>query len=151
MKLAEALILRSDLNKKIQSLKERIGRFSVVQQGDLPHEDPEDIFRQAHSVSKSLQDLVVKIEQSNIVARIKDGRTIAVALAERDHLIQLHAFVGAAIGGTKKEPERYGVKEIKWVSTISVKDYQKRLDDYSKLIRDINVMIQEANWNFEMI
>ena len=150
MKLAEALILRSDLNKKIQSLKERLGRYSVVQQGDNPHEDPEDVYRQASGVTDSLKDLIIKIEASNQIAKIKDGRTIAVALAERDNLIIKHALVNSAIDGTKKEPDRYGVKEIKWVSTISVKDYQKRMDDYSKSIRDINVMIQEANWLYEL-
>lgn len=42
------------------------------------------------------------------------------------------------------------MKEIKWVATISVKDYQKKLDDYAKAIRDINVKIQEANWKHEL-
>jgi len=148
MKLAEALIVRSDLNKKIQSLKERIGRFAVVQQGDKPHEDPEELFKEACAVVESLRDMVSNIESANQTAKLKDGRTIAMALAQRDCLIQQHALVSAAIDGTKKDPDRYGTKEIKWVSTISVKSYQKRLDDYAKKIRELNVYIQEANWSY---
>lgn len=150
MKLAEALILRSDLNKKLASMKERLTRFAVVQEGDQPHEDPQEIFAEACGVAKTLRDLVIQIETGNQAAKLSDGRTVAQALAERDYLIQSHAFVNALIEGTKKEPDRYGMKEIKWVATISVKDYQKRLDDYAKAIREINVKIQEANWKHEL-
>ena len=47
MKLAEALLLRSDLQKKIASLKERIARYSVVQEGDRPAEDPKALLAQS--------------------------------------------------------------------------------------------------------
>jgi hypothetical protein len=52
--------------------------------------------------------------------------------------------------GANKEPDRYSLKEIKWVATINVSDYQKRMDDYSKKIRDLNINIQAANWKFEI-
>jgi hypothetical protein len=150
VKLAEALILRSDLLKKLQSLKDRIQRFAVVQEGDKPHEDPKEILKQANGAAEELRDLVVKIETANHTGKVADGRTIARALADRDLLINQHALVAAAIEGTKAQPDRYGVKEIKWVATISVKDYQKRLDDYAKAIREVNVLIQEANWKYEI-
>ncbi len=41
MKLAEALLLRSDLQKKLASLRERIVANAVVQEGDKPHEAPD--------------------------------------------------------------------------------------------------------------
>ncbi|MBB6428628.1 DIP1984 family protein [Algisphaera agarilytica] len=37
MKLAEALMLRSDQEKKIASLRERIAANAVVQEGETPH------------------------------------------------------------------------------------------------------------------
>ena len=40
MKLAEALLLRGDMQKKLASLRERIGQNAVVQEGEQPHEDP---------------------------------------------------------------------------------------------------------------
>ena len=36
MKLAEALLLRADLNKKLASLRERINRNAIVQEGETP-------------------------------------------------------------------------------------------------------------------
>lgn len=150
MKLAEALILRSDIDKKIQSFKERLGRYATVQQGDTPHEDPEEIFREACGTIETLESLVVKIQTANTVAKLKDGRTIAVALAEREALMHQHSLLSTAIEGANKEPSRYSASEIKWVTTISIKNYQKRLDDCAKKIRDLNVLIQEANWHYEM-
>ena len=40
MKIAEALLLRADMQKKLASLRERVGNNAVVQEGVAPHEDP---------------------------------------------------------------------------------------------------------------
>ncbi len=46
MKLAEALLLRGDIQKKLASLRERIGRNCLVQEGNAPHENPSALFTQ---------------------------------------------------------------------------------------------------------
>ena len=43
MKLAEALLLRADLQKKVISLKKRIGENAKVQEGDTPSENPVEL------------------------------------------------------------------------------------------------------------
>lgn len=40
MKLAEALMVRSDLQKKLYSLQSRLNKNVLVQEGDEPSEDP---------------------------------------------------------------------------------------------------------------
>ncbi|MDR2809475.1 MAG: DIP1984 family protein, partial [Tannerellaceae bacterium] len=40
MKLAEALSIRADLQKRIAGLKERLKNSSKIQEGDVPFEDP---------------------------------------------------------------------------------------------------------------
>ncbi len=40
MKLAEALIIRADLQKKFASLRERVGVNCKVQEGETPSENP---------------------------------------------------------------------------------------------------------------
>lgn len=40
MKLAEALNLRADLQKRIANLRERLIKNAKVQEGDTPSEDP---------------------------------------------------------------------------------------------------------------
>jgi hypothetical protein len=44
IKLAEALLLRSDLVKKLASLQSRAQRFAMVQEGEKPAEGPRDLF-----------------------------------------------------------------------------------------------------------
>jgi hypothetical protein len=45
MKLAEALVLRADTQKKLESLRQRIGKNAIVQEGNKPHEDPSQLTR----------------------------------------------------------------------------------------------------------
>lgn len=150
MKLAEALLLRSDIQKKIASLRDRIVSNAVVQQGDKPHEKPTDLLKQAVGALGELEDLVTKINRTNLKAKLDDGRTLTEAIAHRDMLVAQHALYTAAIAGSKKEPDRYGVREIKWVAMLEVAKLQKQADDLSKKIRELNAQIQQTNWKAEL-
>ena len=150
MKLAEALLLRSDLEKKLASLRERVEKYAIVQQGDKPHENPAALLRESFGVLEQLEALVTQVNRTNLKAKLKDGRTLTEALAERDTLVKKHSLVTAAITGSQKEPERYGLSEIKWVATMKVATLQKQADDLSKRLRELNVSIQETNWRVEV-
>lgn len=150
MKLAEALLLRADLQKKLASLRERIAANAVVQENDEPHEDPNDLLKEAVGVLDELESLVARINASNLATKLPDGRTLTAALARRDTLVTQHAIYIAAIAASRKEPDRYGVREIKWVSMLKVSKLQKQADDLSKKIRELNAAIQETNWNAEL-
>jgi len=150
MKIAEALILRSDMQKKVASLKERIANNVVVQEGDVPHEDPAALMAQAFAVQDELEKLVVNINQANQSHALADGRKLSQAVAQRDTLVARHALITHAVAATSKEPDRYSMKEIKWVAVIKVAALQKQADDLAQKIREINVAIQEANWKAEL-
>ncbi len=55
MKLAEALLLRSD-QQKIISLKQRINANVLVQDGDQPSEDPNELLKQVFSLIQEFQN-----------------------------------------------------------------------------------------------
>jgi len=88
MKLAEALLLRADLQKKGASLRERIVANAVVQEGEAPHEPPEELMREAFGVLAELEDLVSRINKTNLDAKLADGRTLTDAIARRDTFAQ---------------------------------------------------------------
>ena len=150
MKLAEALLLRADIQKKLASLRERVVANAVVQEGDKPHEEPASLMNEAFGAMDELESLVSKINATNLRAKLGDGRTITLAIARRDTLVQQHALIVAAIAGCRKEPDRYGMREIKWVSTLKVAKLQKQADDLSKKIRELNASLQQANWKAEL-
>ena len=150
MKLAEALLLRSDMKKKFASLRERVVANAVVQQGDKPHEDPSKLMKEAVAVLDGMEELILKINAANLSSKLPDGRTLAAVIALRDKLVQQHSLIQAAIKGSQKEPDRYSMKEIKWKATIEVTKLQKQSDDLARRIRELNAQIQELNWKVEI-
>ena len=88
MKLAEALILRADSQKRIAQLKSRLLTNAKVQEGDKPAETPQDLVTELGSVSNELLDLIKRINRTNSATVFARG-TISDALAERDVLAPL--------------------------------------------------------------
>jgi hypothetical protein len=146
VKLAEALLLRADMQKKLASLRERVVANAVVQANDKPHEEPNALLRQAFGVASDLEKLIVQINTANMKTKLPDGRTLTEAIARRETLVLEHALLVAAIAGTHKEPERYSSREIKWVATLAVPKLQKQVEDLAKTLRELNGAIQETNW-----
>jgi len=149
MKLAEALLLRTDLQKKLASLRERIGQNAVVQEGDKPYEDPNKLLDEAFAVSNELESLVRRINEANLSSLLADGRSLTAAIAHRDTLTQQHSLLQAAVEATQRPPDRYGISEIKWVAILKIPKLQKQSEEIAKKLRELNAAIQETNWNVE--
>jgi hypothetical protein len=150
MKLAEALLLRADLQKKLASLQARAQKYAVVQEGERPAEDPQDLFRQVEAVAAELERLVFAINRANLQHTIGSGQTLTEALARRDGLALRHRIYQSVLDACAKPPERYGVKEIRWVATVEVDSLQEQVDDLAKQIRELNAAIQETGWQVEL-
>lgn len=151
MKLAEGLILRNDMMRKVASLKERISQNVIVQEGDTPDENPESLIKEALSVLRGLEKMICRINRTNMRCTLQNGRTMMEALARRDCLINQHAVLTGAIESAHEgRPDRYGRQEIKWVKVVEVAALQERVDTLTEQIRKLNAAIQEANWMTEL-
>ncbi len=150
MKLAEALLIRADAQKKVASLRERIARNAIVQEGEKPAEDPMALLKEAAGVLDELERLINAINAANLKHKLADGRTLTQAIALRDKLILQHSIIQSAINGTRRETDRYSTREIKWKPTLDVRKLQKQSDDLSKQLRELNAQIQEANWRVDI-
>jgi hypothetical protein len=150
MKLAEALLLRADTQKKLASLQARAQKYAFVQEGERPAEDPNAILQEVEAVTTALMRLVYNINRTNLHHKISSGETLTEALAFRDALKSRHSIIQGVIDACAKPPERYGVKEIRWVATVDVKQLQGLVDDLGKQIRELNAAIQEAGWRVEL-
>ena len=151
MKLAEALLLRSDQQKKLASLKQRINANVLIQDGDEPSEDPNELLKQVFALTQESQKLVFTIHQTNALAKLNDGRSLLALLTQRDELVERHKILTSAISNTNREPDRYSSREIKWRKVIPVSSLQKQADDISAKLRDLNVLIQANNWQIDLI
>ena len=150
MKLAEALLIRADLKKKIASLRERIARNAILQEGEEPKEKVDVLLAEAISTLQEQQQLVRAINTANDAAKTADGRFLADLLAQRATWIAQHSLLISTIAATHKDVDRYSQREIKWVPQVQVATLQKQADDLSRNIREINVSIQAANWHIDI-
>jgi len=146
MKLAEALLIRADQKKKILSLRERIAKNALVQEGSQPREAVAALIRECFATIAAQQELVLRIDVANTGGKLADGRALPQALAERDVLKQQHATLKQAVDAAQKDVSHYSAREIKWLAQIDVATTQKQMEDLAIKIRDLNIKIQEANW-----
>lgn len=149
MKIAEALALRAEMQTKVAKLRERIGKSALIQEGDTTPEDPEKLLAECSAVITDLYALVARINRTNAVVKLPDGRTMLDVIAERDRLKQQIALTSFAAGATvpDREASRYSPREIKWVAKLDAAKLHKQTDDLSSKLRELNGKIQEANWS----
>ncbi len=150
MKLAEALILRADCQKRFEQLKVRIVRSAKVQEGDEPAENPNELLVELEGVSNELSSLIKSINKTNSTILLQEGQTLSDALAERDVLAlrrEVYSHLAQAASVTQ---DRYSKSEVKFKSTVSVAGIQKHADELAKAYRELDARIQEANWKTEL-
>src|SRR5262249_14072869 len=85
MKIAEALAVRADLQKRLEQLKQRLVKNSRIQEGDKPEEDPVELQSELEKSARELTTLIQRINRTNSGSQFGSG-TLADALAERDVL-----------------------------------------------------------------
>jgi hypothetical protein len=150
MKLAEALTLRADCQKRLAQLKARLVNNVKVQEGDTPSEAPQDLFAELGRVTTELRDLMKRINRTNAAIPFGDGMTLSDALADRDVLaIERNMYLQLAETASSTR-DRMMRTEIKYVAMINVAETQKHADELAKKYRELDTRIQELNWQTEL-
>lgn len=151
MKLAEALILRADLQKRIEQLKNRLYNNVLTQEGELPSEDPAALLKEFITLQNKLTELIKAINRTNNNTKFNDHLTLAEALVERDALLERRVVFSNAAERASAKQDRYSRTEIKYVSIIDIKQFQNQVDAISKEYRELDTKIQGLNWNIDLI
>jgi len=151
MKLAEALILRADCQKRIGQLKSRLQTNAKVQEGDVPAEAPQDLIAELVRVSAELLNLIRRINRTNSTTEFAGTLTISDALAERDVLTLQRAVYVELAQEASISHARYSRSEVKYIATVDVAEIQKRTDEFAKQYRELDTRIQELNWQTELV
>ncbi|MEA2595901.1 MAG: hypothetical protein QOF01_2370 [Thermomicrobiales bacterium] len=151
MRLAEALILRADAQKRIEQLKQRLLRNAKVQEGDAPAENPGDLIQEFERVSVDLIRLIQQINRTNVATTLAAGATVSDALALRDVLAKQHAVFRDLAATATIDQSRYSRSEVKFVSTVDVAAMQRRADDLARQYRELDAAIQATNWSTDLL
>ena len=155
MKLAEALALRADATRRIEQLRTRIVANARFQEGEEPAEDAQALLAEAGAVLDELEDLIRRINRTNAATRIGPEDTITDALARRDVLRTRHSVVtaaaDAAVGRSQPGMGRQLRSELKMLAALPVAQLRAQADDLARQIRELDVRIQQSNWEFDLM
>lgn len=155
MKLAEALAERAEAQRRLEQLRARVVGNARYQEGETPAEDAARLLAEADEVLDSLEKLMQRINRTNAAAELGPEGTLTDALARRDVLRLRHSVVTAAADAAAGTAERgYGRQlrsELLMLSALPVADLRRRADALAQEIRTIDVRIQRANWEVDLL
>jgi hypothetical protein len=151
MKLAEALVLRADVQKRIAQLRERLRQSALVQEGEQPPENPEQLLIEMDQLLNQLGDLIIRINRTNIQTRFSTDETLTDALARRDVLSMRYSVIGGLADTAANRIERYGRSEIRKIATVDVAALRRQLDEIARQRRELDTAIQAMNWTTDLI
>jgi hypothetical protein len=151
LKLAEGLVLRADTKKRIEQLRDRLRLSALVQEGEEPPENPEELLVELNRLLAQLTDLVQRINRTNLGAVLPDGATLTDALAVRDTLTLHHGVLKIVADAASPQFDRLRQAEIKKVATIKVAALRIQMDEIAKQRRELDTLIQSANWTIELL
>lgn len=150
MKLAEALIERADLQRRLLQLAKRLQQNAQYQEGETPNEDPNALLTEYQHTAELLKKRIVEINLANNRIQLENGISMVEALAERDRLKAEHAMLIALAEAAIPEQNRYSRSEIKSLAAVDIRAIRQKADSIAKTHRELDTQIQQANWLHEL-
>jgi len=151
VKLSEALVLRADMQKRVEQLRERLRTSALVQEGEQPPEDPRELLAELDRLFEQLTDLIPRINRTNLSATLEGGLTLTDALARRDILTLRGGVLKSTADAAANTVGRYSRTEIRQVATIDVGALRRQIDRLAQERRELDTAIQAANWTTELL
>ncbi len=151
MKLAEALMIRSDYQVKIDKLERRLMDNIKIQEGEAVTEDPNELLEELYQTIERLNTVVQQINNTNNLSKLDDGMTLSNALSSRESISKKRGILESLVRSASIKQSRVSRSEIKFVTTIDVKTLQKEIDTLSKHYRMLDTRIKSHNWLVDLI
>lgn len=142
MKLAEGLLLRADLIKKIEHLQNRIMPVLIVSDDRLPQEDPNKLLAQLRKTIQDLEILIIRINKTNNVTIVEGEGLLMEALAKRDSL----KLLSEKLRNIRRSAQIFNTGDSNLKTTINIEKLQIEIDQAGRAFREIDSKVQEINW-----
>ncbi len=151
MKLAEALILRADTQKRITEIRQRAVRNAKVQEGSRPSEDPQALLTQLREMYTQLTSLIQRINRTNTVTPFDEAMSMADALAVRDTMGGRQAMLRELAQASTPTQDRFTRTEIRFESVMDAGALQQEADQLARQRRELDTRVQELNWLTDLV
>jgi len=113
------------------------------------------LLAEADRVLDELEDLIRRINRTNAITVVSPGVTLTDAIARRDVLRLRHALHTSAADAAPGRAAGAGVRqmrsELRYLSALPVNDLRASADEVAKEQREIDLRIQETNWEVELV
>lgn len=151
MKLAQALILRADCQRRLADLAKRLNSNARVLEDAKPDEEPEELLRAYEGAARDLEVLIRVINATNVLTVLEPGVTMSDALARRDVLAMRHKMLAKLLEEARPERRsRYDRDEWKTRPALDMAATRKQLNDVGRDYRQVDLQIQALNWQAEL-
>ena len=150
MKLAEALMERADLQRRLVQIRERMKQNALYQEGETPAESVAELLKEYRRCAERLETLVVAINRSNQQIVLADGMPMLEALARRERLQNEHAMLSALCEAAMPDNSRYSRSELRSLSAVNISEVRKEADKIAQRCRELDIQIQQANWSQDL-
>lgn len=150
MKLAEALNLRADIVKRINQLNLRLQCNALVQEGEKPAENPQELLKELEELVVQQEELISRINLTN-AKTVSEGKTLTEMISHKDCLRTKISVMRSFLGEASRTASRAMRSEIKIYSTVNVSALRKKVDALEKDFRETDVKIQALNWNTDLL
>jgi len=151
MKLAEALLLRVDLQKKLRQIEARLVKNAKTQGDEPPSERPDDLLNEFDECNRQWEEIVQRINRTNSFTKSDSGMSIADMIIQRDAVKQKLGALYRLSEEATIELNRRTRSEIIQKSSVSVPEIQKQINQLSKVYREIDTKLQALNWSIDLL
>ena len=151
MLLAEALAERAEAQRRYEQLLQRLLRVVRIQEGDQAPEDPTELITEANKILDRLDELIRRINKTNTETKFDEKYSLTDAIAFRDMALKRRKLYSDLATNASTSQDRYTRSEVKYVSTVNVREMQKRVDQLAGDYRKLDTRIQKLNWEVELL
>jgi hypothetical protein len=152
-KLAELLIDRKDLSNRLNVLTLRLHNAVIAPKESAgPVEEFRPLLDEFMTVSRDYSKVDGLIAKANQQAKVvgPPAETIADAIIARDLAKRRMALFASLAQATGETNQRRYREETPMVAVVPVTSLQAQVDVQSKIFRELDVAIQQANWSTEL-
>ena len=145
MKLAEALLLKSDLRNRVEQLQVRLTKNAQVQEGEIPGENPGELLAELDSLLAEYKNLTVRIYETN-QSTVTGAGTLSDLLVQKERLagnLSQYSLMAIQSG--------YGKKLFGNGKLSSSMNLHSTWEKMTEQLHQLEMTIQKLNWQTDLL
>ena len=149
---AEALLKKAVFKKDLDALEQRMEESARVPHDEEPVDDYLALLGNYREKESELLEISLRILATNNSAIFCEGETISQAIIRRDSLKRVvsmyNKLLSAATGSGRG---MFHSRDIKYKRVVNMDKVRSDMDNAAMQYRDIDVKLQQLNWNTELL